>query len=125
MLAKILKTKKIFMIHKYLVFYCLLVVLCEDHDRATENMQDEITEIAGCLAAVHCVPTTPTMGLLVLVLWRLLLRDLFIILVDGHILVDLLGHVKLTKFIERYSSISIHVNFFQESLFVRKLPRIS
>ena len=107
--------------------YCLLVflriVLCEDHDRATENMQDEITEIAGCLAAVHCVPTTPTMGLLAL--WRLLLRDLFIILVDGHILVDLLGHVKLTKFIERYSSISIHVNFFQESLFVRKLPRIS
>ena len=103
-----------------------MIVLCEDHDRATENMQDEITEIAGCLAAVHCVPTTPTMGLLVLVLWRLLLRDLFIILVDGHILVDsLLGHVKLTKFIERYSSISIHVNFFQQSLFVRKLSRIS
>ena len=111
------------MIHKYLVFYCLLVVLCEDHDRATENVQDEITEIAGCLAAVHCVPTTPTMGLLAL--WRLLLRDLFIILVDGHILVDSLGHVKLTKFIERYSSISIHVNFFQQPLFVRKLSRIS
>ena len=64
--AKILKTKKIFVIRMYLVFYCLLVVLCEDHHEATENMQDEITEIAGCLAAVHCVPTTPTMGLLVL-----------------------------------------------------------